>query len=137
MNQSRSNSIIGLSCFVVLVFAVAPCVMSGRIPEYLSQPRYLENPALANAYNQVLDDLHDLEAMLTEGNVAVDREPVILSKKEDVLDNWGSLGYPYRIKKNYNLDHLARMNFKRSDSDKRIHPSKFNQRHILGGLRRK
>ena len=92
---------------------------------------------MANAYNQVLDDLHDLEALLTESNVGADREP-ILSKKEDVMDNWGSLGYPeYRIKKNYNLDHLARMNFKRSDSDKRIHPSKFNQRHILGGLRRK
>jgi hypothetical protein len=91
---------------------------------------------LANAYNQALDDLHDLEALLTESNVGAVREP-ILSKKEDVLDNWGSLGYPYRIKKNYNLDHLARMNFKRSDSAKRLHPSNFNQRHILGGLRRK
>jgi len=32
-------------------------------------------------------------------------------------------------KRNYNLDHLARMNFRRS-----FRASKFNDRHILGGL---
>ena len=71
--------------------------------------------------------------MLIENEVGLDHEPILI-KKEDPVDN---LGYPYKMKKNYNLDHLARMNFKRSDSDKRVHPSKFNQRHILGGLRRK
>ena len=100
---------------------------------YLSEPRYLENQALAQAYNQVLTDLHDLEDMLTEGG---EQDPSLA--KKNVMDDWSTIRYPYRIKKNYNLDHLARMNFKRSDmSDKRIHPSKFNQRHILGGLRRK
>ena len=33
------------------------------------------------------------------------------------------------LKRNYNLDHLARMNFRRS-----FRASKFNDRHILGGL---
>ena len=102
------------------------------------EPRYLENPALAQAYNQVLTDLHDLEEMLTEGSVGGGEEPVLT--KKDMMEDWNTMRYPYRIKKNYNLDHLARMNFKRADSsmsDKRIHPSKFNQRHILGGLRRK
>ena len=99
-----------------------------------TEPRYLENPALAQAYNQVLADLHELEEVLEEGSV--DQEPGL--SKKDVVEDWNTMRYPYRIKKNYNLDHLARMNFKRADmSDKRIHPSKFNQRHILGGLRRK
>ena len=101
---------------------------------------------LANAYNQAVEDLQNLESMLIENEVGLDHEPILI-KKEDPVDN---LGYPYKMKKNYNLDHLARlnfkrsnldhlarMNFKRSDSDKRVHPSKFNQRHILGGLRRK
>ena len=96
----------------------------------------LQNPALAQAYNQVLGDLHDLEEMLEEGSVGGDQDPSLA--KKDVMEDWNTMRYPYRIKKNYNLDHLARMNFKRADmSDKRIHPSKFNQRHILGGLRRK
>ena len=78
------------------------------------------------------------EDMLTEGSVGGGEEPVLT--KKDMMEDWNTMRYPYRIKKNYNLDHLARMNFKRADSsmsDKRIHPSKFNQRHILGGLRRK
>ena len=96
----------------------------------------LQNPALAQAYNQVLGDLHDLEEMLEEGSVGGDQDSSLA--KKDVMEDWNTMRYPYRIKKNYNLDHLARMNFKRADmSDKRIHPSKFNQRHILGGLRRK
>lgn len=33
------------------------------------------------------------------------------------------------VKRNYNLDHLARMNFRRS-----FRASKLNNRHILGGL---
>ena len=101
-----------------------------------TEQRYLEDPGLAQAYNQVLGDLHDLEEMLEERSVGGDQDPSLA--KKDVMEDWNTMRYPYRIKKNYNLDHLARMNFKRADmSDKRIHPSKFNQRHILGGLRRK
>jgi len=136
MNKSRSSYVFTSRIVALVVLATVPCVLSGRISEYLNQPRYLENPALAQAYNQVLTDLHDLEDMLTEGSVGGDQEPALT--KKDVMDDWNTMRYPYRIKKNYNLDHLARMNFKRADSsmsDKRIHPSKFNQRHILGGLR--
>jgi len=133
MIQSKSNCVFIFGSLTLVVLVTVPCAMSGRISEYLNQPRYLENPALAQAYNQVLTDLHDLEDMLTEGG---EQDPSLA--KKDVMDDWSTIRYPYRIKKNYNLDHLARMNFKRSDmSDKRIHPSKFNQRHILGGLRRK
>ena len=107
---------------------------------------FISEQQLANAYNQAVEDVQNLESMLIESEVGLDHEPILI-KKEDPVDN---LGYPYKMKKNYNidhlarlnfkrsnLDHLARMNFKRSDSDKRVHPSKFNQRHILGGLRRK
>jgi len=138
MNASRSILTFGLS-FLVYSLVLSPCETSARTTEYLNQPRYLENPSMANAYNQVLADLHDLEAMLMEGDVEADQMMSILSKKEDANDDLLPR-YPYRIKKNYNLDHLARMNFKRYDSsmsDKRVHPSKFNHRHMLGGLRKK
>jgi len=137
MNKSRSNYVLICGSLALVILAAVPCVLGGRISEYLNQPRYLENPALSQAYSQVLADLHDLEDMLTEGSVGADQEPVLA--KKDVMDDWNAMRYPYRVKKNYNLDHLARMNFKRADSsmsDKRIHPSKFNQRHILGGLRK-
>ena len=80
--------------------------------------------------------------MLLQGDVESDQMVSMLSKKDDTVEDLDtpivSARYPYRIKKNYNIDHLSRMNFKRSDSSfKRIHPSKFNNRHMLGGLRRK
>ena len=106
------------------------------------------------AYNRALADLNDLEDILVGSHSEADQDIWhngiygTLPKGEDDIDDFGSavsrnlaLRYPFKTKRNYNLDHLARMNFRRSDpalvSYKRIHPSKFNDRHILGGLRRK
>ena len=42
-----------------------------------------------------------------------------------------SIGF---AKRNFNLDHLARMNFRRSARDFERRATKFNNRHILSGL---
>lgn len=96
------------------------------------------------AYNRAIADLNDLEAMLLGNDVEADQE-LAMVKDEDGVDDLGSYAQKnwrgwLRNKRNYNLDHLARMNFRRSDpamSFKRFQPSKFNDRHILGGLRKK
>ena len=96
------------------------------------------------AYNRALSDLNDLEAILLGNDLGADQE-FPMGKDEVDTDDLGSYAEKnlrgwLRNKRNYNLDHLARMNFRRSDpamSFKRFQPSKFNDRHILGGLRKK
>ena len=50
---------------------------------------------------------------------------------DGALDRLRMAGSRAVRKRNYNLDHLARMNFRRSD---RASNSRFNSRHMLGGL---
>lgn len=122
--------------------------MSARLNEFLNQER--SRPVIASrgqVINRALADLNDLEAILL-GTDAENDEELTLVKDENGMEDLGSSAQKnlrgwfsnLRGKRNYNLDHLARMNFRRSDpswSSKRFHPSKFNDRHILGGLRKK
>ena len=106
-------------------------------------------PYAISYYQRALADLNELEDILSGNDVENEVEneggvqPVL--KDDADMDDFNSAAQKnwlsWRNKRNYNLDHLARMNFKRSygsqDHHKRMELGKFNNRHILGGLRRR
>lgn len=142
--MKSSTTICSLGLISLLFLIIAPCVMSTRLSELLNQRRSGATLPRNMAYNRALSDLNDLERILSGSDLEADAE-LSMGKEEDEIDDPSSYAQTnwrgwLRNKKNYNLDHLARMNFKRSDpstSFKRFQPSKFNDRHILGGLRKK
>lgn len=142
MKAATAITTFGLTSLLFLI--IAPCVMSTRLSELLNQRKSGASVPRTMAYNRALSDLNDLEGILLGRDLEADAE-LPMGKEEDEIDDPGSYAQKnwrgwLRNKKNYNLDHLARMNFRRSDpsmSFKRFQPSKFNDRHILGGLRKK
>merc|ERR1712018_225806 len=93
-----------LSCLALWVNAIPTFALTSE-DEYLDEPA---RPSVAEIENSLI---RQIEASLRNRAMNPDSP------------------FDLRAKKNYNLDHLARMNFRRS-----YRASKFNNRHILGGL---
>merc|ERR1712018_679941 len=114
--MTSTRTILGffvtLSCLAFYVNAIPTFSLSQNEDDYADE---ISRPSLAEIENSLI---RQIEANLR--NHALNTRPDSLAPFD-----MKSL----RSKKNYNLDHLARMNFRRS-----YRASKFNNRHILGGL---